>query len=264
MRWFIVCVVVGLCIAIGASPLRAQEAGKLIVFAASSLTEALTDVGNAYAKTGKPKPVFSFAASSALARQIENGAPAGLFVSADEEWMDYLDQRKLIVPTSRTSFLGNTLVLITPADRPLNIAITMGFELKRTLGTSKLAIADPTGVPAGRYAKAALESLGIWQSVQDNVVRGDNVRSAMVVGEARAAVMVAASISGLPVFEFPPASVKESVTGWGGAPKQQVAQMVLIALGLTEVDGPTDVTDAIAIALARIADARMEIAMARR
>ncbi len=192
MRWFIVCVVVGLCIAIGASPLRAQEAGKLIVFAASSLTEALTDVGNAYAKTGKPKPVFSFAASSALARQIENGAPAGLFVSADEEWMDYLDQRKLIVPTSRTSFLGNTLVLITPADRPLNIAITMGFELKRTLGTSKLAIADPTGVPAGRYAKAALESLGIWQSVQDNVVRGDNVRSAMAFverGEAMAGIV---------------------------------------------------------------------------
>lgn len=92
----------------------------------------------------------------------------------------------------------------------------------------------------------------------------ENVRSAMAIGEARAVVMVAASIAGLPVYEFPPASVKESVTGWGGAPKQQVAQMVLIALGLTEVDGPADVTDAAAIALARLADARMEIAMARR
>jgi len=92
----------------------------------------------------------------------------------------------------------------------------------------------------------------------------ENVRSAMAIGEARAAVMVAAATSGLPVFEFAPTSVKESVTGWGGAPKQQVAQMVLIAVGLTEIDGPADVTDAVAIALARIADARMEIAMARR
>jgi len=92
----------------------------------------------------------------------------------------------------------------------------------------------------------------------------ENVRSAMAIGEARAAVMVAAATSGLPVFEFAPTSVKESVTGWGGAPKQQVAQMVLIAVGLAEIDGPADVTDAVAIALARIADARMEIAMARR
>lgn len=92
----------------------------------------------------------------------------------------------------------------------------------------------------------------------------ENVRSAMVVGEARAAVMVAASVSGLPVYEFAPTAVKESVTGWGGAPKQQVAQMVLVALGLTEVSGPLDVTDAVAVALARLADARIEIAMARR
>lgn len=93
---------------------------------------------------------------------------------------------------------------------------------------------------------------------------GDNVRSAMAVGEVRAAVMVAAATAGLPVFEFPPASVKESVTGWGGAPKGQVAQMVLVHIGLSEVAGPEDVTDAIAVALARLAEARMEIAMARR
>ena len=91
----------------------------------------------------------------------------------------------------------------------------------------------------------------------------DNVRSAMVVGEARAAVMVAASISGLPVYEFPPSSVKESVTGWGGAPKTQVQQMVLVHLGVTSLDGPLDVTDAIAVALSRLADARLEAVMAR-
>ena len=129
--------------------------------------------------------------------------------------------------------------------------------------TTKMARADRLG----RIFDATRALIAEYQphevAIEQQYV-GDNVRSAMVVGEARAAVMVAASISGLPVFEFPPSSVKESVTGYGGAPKQQVAQMVLIALGLTEVDGPTDVTDAIAIALARIADARMEIAMARR
>ena len=92
----------------------------------------------------------------------------------------------------------------------------------------------------------------------------ENVRSAMAIGEARAAVMVAASVSGLPVHEFSPSSVKESVTGWGGAPKEQVARMVLVAIGQDAVEGPADVTDAIAIALARLAEARMEIALARR
>jgi molybdate transport system substrate-binding protein len=180
--------VLGLCVAMTSAPLRAQEAGKLLVFAASSLTEALTEVGDAYAKTGKPKPVFSFAASSAIARQIENGAPAGLFISADEEWMDYLAQRKLIVADSRRSFLGNTLVLIAPADRPLTLTIEPGFQLKRTLGTSKLAIADPTSVPAGRYTKAALQSLGVWTAVESNVVRGENVRSALAFVERSEAI----------------------------------------------------------------------------
>lgn len=174
------------------TPARAQEADKLIVFAAASLTEALNEVGDAYAKTGKPRPVFSYAASSALARQIENGAPAGLFVSADEEWMDYLAQRKLIVPDTRTSFLGNTLVLITPADRPLRLTITPGLDLAKLLGNSKLALADPDNVPAGRYGKAALEHLKVWSAVESNVVRGDSVRGALAFverGEAAAGIV---------------------------------------------------------------------------
>ena len=136
-----------------------------------------------------------------------------------------------------------------------------------TSGTVKSTTKMPRADRLGRIFDATRALIAEYQPhevVIEQQYVGDNVRSAMVVGEARAAVMVAASVSGLPVFEFPPSSVKESVTGYGGAPKQQVAQMVLIALGLTEVDGPTDVTDAIAIALARIADARMEIAMARR
>ena len=193
MRKLCVFFVVGLWVAVGGlAPLRAQEAGKVLVFAAVSLTEALTDVGEAYAKTGAPKPVFSFAASSALARQIENGAPAGLFLSADEEWMDYLAQRKLIVAPTRTSFLGNTLVLVTPADRPSSI--TIGPDFSKALSTGKLSLADPTSIPAGRYAKAALESLGVWAAVEANVVRADNVRGALAFverGEAAAGIVYA-------------------------------------------------------------------------
>ena len=129
--------------------------------------------------------------------------------------------------------------------------------------TTKMARADRLGrifdATRALIAEFAPHEVAIEQQFVN-----ENVRSAMVVGEVRAAAMVAASISGLPVYEFPPSSVKESVTGWGGAPKQQVAQMVLVHLGLTEVAGPTDVTDAIAIALTRLADARTEIALARR
>ena len=129
--------------------------------------------------------------------------------------------------------------------------------------TTKIARADRLGRIFDATRALIAEFAPHEVAIEQQYV-GDNVRSAMAVGEARAAAMIAASVSGLPVYEFPPASVKESVTGWGGAPKEQVAQMVLIAVGLTEVEGPTDVTDAIAIALARLADARMEIALARR
>jgi len=195
LRKLCICFVVGLWVAVGGpTPLRAQEAGKLLVFAAVSLTEALTEVGEAYAKTGKSKPVFSFAASSALARQIESGAPARLFLSADEEWMDYLAQRQLIVAASRTSFLENTLVLVTPADRPLRLDIMPSFPLAPLLGGGKLSLADPTSVPAGRYAQAALESLGVWAAVEASVVRADNVRGALAFverGEAAAGIVYA-------------------------------------------------------------------------
>jgi len=168
-----------------ATPALAQD--KLVIFAAASLTEALSEVGAAYANAGNPPAVFSFAASSALARQIENGAPAGVFIAADEEWMDYLGTRKLIAPESRISLLGNTLVLVTPKGQPLGVTIAPNFDLAGALKGRKLALADPTGVPAGRYGRAALEFLGAWTAAEHLVVRADNVRAALTFVERKEA-----------------------------------------------------------------------------
>lgn len=167
------------------APALAQD--KLVVFAAASLTEALTDVGAAYAKTGHAAPVFSFAASSALARQIENGAPAALFLSADEEWMEYLAARELIDANSRVSFLGNRLVLVVPKGESLGVTIGPNFDLAGALKGRKLALADPTAVPAGRYARAALTFLGAWKNVEPLIVRADNVRAALTFVERKEA-----------------------------------------------------------------------------
>lgn len=165
-----------------------------LVFAAASLTDALTDVGAAYEKSGKPKPAFSFAASSALARQIENGAPAAIFISADEQWMDYLADRKLIALSSRLQLLGNSVVLITPVADPMTLVIAPNFPLAQALGPGKLAMGDPDSVPVGKYGKAALENLGVWAAVEPNVVRADNVRAALAFverSEAKAGIVYA-------------------------------------------------------------------------
>jgi molybdate transport system substrate-binding protein len=172
---------------VAAAPAFAQDKPRLTIFAAASLTEALGDVGKAYAEAGHEAPVFSFAASSALARQIENGAPAALFISADEEWMDYLAARRLIEPTSRVSVLANSLVLVVPKGDTLGVVIGPNFDLAGALKGRKLALADPTGVPAGRYAQAALTSLGVWKSVERLVVRADNVRAALTFVERKEA-----------------------------------------------------------------------------
>lgn len=160
-------------------PLAEAAEDNLLVFAAASLNESVTAVGAAYAAQGHTAPAFSFAASSALARQIENGAPAALFISADEEWMDYLAARKLIAAGSRVSLLGNTLVLIAPVDRPLAVTLAPGLDLAKALNGGKLSMADPDSVPAGKYGKAALEKFGAWAAVAPAVIRGDNVRAAL-------------------------------------------------------------------------------------
>jgi molybdate transport system substrate-binding protein len=150
-----------------------------VIFAAASLKTALDDVAKAYeAKTGH-KVILSYAGSSALAKQIEQGAPADIFISADLDWMDYLAGKNLIKNETRRNLLGNRLVLVAPADSSLSIKITPGFELAKALGNNRLVVADPASVPAGKYAKASLEKLGVWDSVKDKLAQAENVRAAL-------------------------------------------------------------------------------------
>ena len=153
-------------------PARAAD---VTVFTAASLTDALTQVGDAYKQDAGKTVVFSFAASPALARQIEASSGADIFISADADWMDYLDSRGLIQHASRIDLLGNRLVLIAPADSRIALAVTPRFDLAGALGNGRLALADPTSVPAGKYAKAALTSLGVWQAVENKIVPAENV-----------------------------------------------------------------------------------------
>jgi molybdate transport system substrate-binding protein len=155
------------------------RAADVTVFAAASLTDALKDVGDAYRRDTGKSAEFSFAASSALARQIEASTGADIFISADTDWMDYLGSRNLIVRTSRANLLGNTLVLIAPVDSRVAIALGPHADLIRALGGGHLALADPASVPAGRYAKAALIALGLWNSVAASVAPAENVRVAL-------------------------------------------------------------------------------------
>ena len=158
---------------------EAQPAAPVTVFAASSLTDSLNTVASAYqAKTGI-KVTLSFGASSTLARQIEQGARADLFLSADIDWMDYLQKKGLIEDTTRKDLLGNRLVLIAAADAKPAPKIAPGFDLAGALGDRRLALADPASVPAGRYAKAALTSLGVWDKIAPKVAQAENVRVAL-------------------------------------------------------------------------------------
>lgn len=167
---------------LGALPARAENTAP-VVLAAASLQEALSEAADAWAKQRHPRPVLSFAGSSALARQIEAGAPADLFISADEAWMDHLEQRSLLASGSRRVIAGNRLVLIAPSDSSTTLRIAKGFPLARALGSGRLAMADPAGVPAGRYGRAALEALGVWSAVEPRVVRSENVRAALALVE---------------------------------------------------------------------------------
>jgi molybdate transport system substrate-binding protein len=160
---------------------------KLIVFAAASLKEALDEVNAAYRRDKAQETTTSYAASSTLAKQIEAAAPADIFISADLDWMDYLAKQNLIKPETRANLLGNQLVLIAPADSTVKLDIGPNFPLASTLGSSRLAIADPNGVPAGKYGKAALEALGVWSAVANKLAPAENVRATLLLvsrGEA--------------------------------------------------------------------------------
>lgn len=150
-----------------------------LVFAAASLKNALDEQAARYRERGGRPVRIAYAASSALARQIEAGAPADLFISADLAWMDHLERAKRLAPGSRVNLLRNRLVLVAPAGSRASFAIGPGFPLDRLLGEGRLALADPDHVPAGRYARAALAALGVWDKVAGRLARADNVRAAL-------------------------------------------------------------------------------------
>jgi molybdate transport system substrate-binding protein len=156
----------------------ADDKGPL-VFAAASLKDAIDATDAGFAKESGKQPVASYAASSALAKQIEQGAPADIFISADEDWMNYLADRRLIKPDTRFDLLGNTLVLIAPKDSKIETKIANGFPLATLLGDGHLAMANTDSVPAGKYGKAALTKLGVWDAVKNRIAQADNVRAAL-------------------------------------------------------------------------------------
>lgn len=166
----------------------------VIVFAAASLTNVLQELSKNFIKETSIPVKLSFAASSTLARQIENGAPADVFFSADLEWMDYLQSRKLIQVPTRHNLLGNRLVLVAPVDSKLALKIAPNFPLAAVLGNGRLATGDPDAVPVGRYAREALTKLGVWNAVEPRLVRAENVRSALAFvdrGEAPLGIVYA-------------------------------------------------------------------------
>lgn len=183
------------------APLAAR-AQALTVFAAASLTEGMKDVSAAWRKAGHAPLRLSLASSSTLARQIAQGAPANIFASADEQWMDYLARQDRIVPGTRTDLLGNRLVLVVPKDRPLHVKIGPGLDLAALLGPAgRLAVGDPAHVPAGIYARQALTKLGLWPQAASRLAPAEDVRGALLLverGEAPAGIVYATDAAASP------------------------------------------------------------------
>lgn len=181
-----------LCLLLAPLTARAQQ---LTIFAAASLTDALKDVSAQWVAAGHKPLRMSFGSSSTLAQQIEQGAPANLFASADQKWMDYLATRNLIAADTRKDLLGNDLVLVVPADHPQHVTIAPGFDLLAMLGPKgRLATGDPKHVPVGIYAEQALRKLGLWDAIVPRLARTADVRSALLLvqrGEAPAGIVYA-------------------------------------------------------------------------
>jgi molybdate transport system substrate-binding protein len=180
-RFRLVCLAFAALVLAGAAATASAQG--VTVFAAASLTNALEEIAKIYREKGGGAVKFSFASSSTLAKQIEGGAPADIYISADERWMDYAAERKLIEPATRASRLGNVLVLITPPGDKRKLDIRPGFDLAGMIGSGKLATGDPAHVPVGRYAQQALTKLGIWDAVAPKIARTDNVRAALLLVE---------------------------------------------------------------------------------
>jgi len=224
---------------------RAQE---VTVFAAASLTNAMKDISAKWAAAGHKPLVMSFGSSSTLARQIEQGAPANVFASADEKWMDYLAQKNLIVADTRKDLLGNDLVLVVAADKPMHVTINRGFDLMALLGANgRLATGDPAHVPVGIYAEQALKKLGMWDNVSPRLARTEDVRAALLLverGEAPAgivyatdaAVSKAVTIAGtFPADSHDPVSYPFAVTKSGDTPEARALLQFLTSPPAREV-----------------------------
>lgn len=178
----------GLLAALSLLPGIAQAQDGVVVFAAASLKNALDEIAATWSKeTGKPAPRISYAASSALAKQLEQGAPADMFISADLDWMDYAQGKNLIKTDTRFNLLGNKIVVIAPKDSKTTSLAIKGDDLAKALAGGRLSMGNVDAVPAGKYGKAALEKLGAWNSVKDSIAQAENVRAALLLvarGEA--------------------------------------------------------------------------------
>jgi len=178
MTWVALMLLLGICGMVHAG------SDTLTVFAAASTTNAVTEIGDTFANRLRLKFLPSFASSSTLAKQIENGAPADIFLSANMAWMSYLEKEGLIEKETRVDLLSNRIVLIAPSDNPVEkIDIIPGFNLLNLIGNGHLSMGDPDHVPAGIYGQKALESLGIWNSIQNHVARSKDVRAALTLVE---------------------------------------------------------------------------------
>lgn len=254
-RW----VVLALLFSINAGAAAGQERAPLTVFAAASLTDALQKVSDAYTKSSGTPVRLSFAASSALAKQIESGARADVFFSADQEWMNYLEQKQLLKPASRRDLLGNRLALIAPQDSTVTIKLGPNAPIAAALGKNgRLATGDPDSVPAGKYAKAALTTLNLWDALQSRLARAENVRVAMAYvarGEAPLGIVYATDAaveprvrivdlfpeSSHPPITYPVALLKESqpaAASYAEFLRGKEAQAIFVAAGFTFLPSP--------------------------
>lgn len=232
----------------------AEDKRPVVVFAAASLKTALDEIAAAFKKDTGNELTITYASSAVLAKQIEQGAPADVFVSADLQWMDYIEKANLIKPLTRRNLLGNKLVLVEPSDQTTALTIEKDFDLAGATGDGKIAVCSVTSCPGGIYAKEALESLGVWASVEPKLAQADNIRAALSLvsrGEARFGIVYATDAKAEPkvkvVGTFPesthkpivyPVALVASSTN-PAAPKaisflsSQVATKILLAQGFT-------------------------------
>jgi len=238
-KLWVIWLLMAVCATAGNAAVATEDSGTVLVFGAASLTNVLDDLGKAFTEKTKVPVKSSLAASSVLAKQIEAGAPADVFFSADLEWMDYLQQRKLLKPGSRHDVVGNSLVLIAPADSTVTVKIEKGVDLGAALGPQgKLATGDPDSVPVGKYAKAALEKLAAWDKVSGQIVRAENVRAALAFvarGEAPLGIVYKTDalaekkvkiVAVFPADTHPPITYPIALTTHGGAGAQQFVDFV--------------------------------------